>query len=143
MGAAAPGQQQKDNTPRTIDHWRPFKFSVYSHKQNTHVTVSKPNGDAIISMSCGNLGFRKSQRKRYDSAYQLLAFVLEQLYRDGWHEKINKLEVSLRGFGQGRQAAQKILLGYEGRYLKDKIVAVMDATKLKIGGTRAPNPRRV
>lgn len=121
----------------------PYHFHVYSHKHNTHVTVTKPNRDAIISLSCGNIGFKKARRKQYDAAYQLTVYVLERLYDAGWDQKIEQMEVILKGFGTGREAATKVLLGSEGARLKDKIVRVADATDIKFGGTRSPNPRRI
>lgn len=121
----------------------PYHFHIYSHKHNCHVTVTKPNRDAILSLSNGNLGFRKSQRKHYDSAYQLGAYVIDKLQQQGWHNKIEKMEVSLRGFGPGREAVTKVLLGNEGRLLRDKIVKVSDSTRLKFGGTRSKKPRRL
>lgn len=121
----------------------PFHFHIYSHKHNTHVTVTKPNRDAIVSLSCGNLGFRKSQRKHYDSAYQLGAYVIDKLQQQGWHNKIGALEVVLRGFGPGREAITKVILGNEGRLLRSKISKVSDSTRLKFGGTRSKKPRRL
>jgi len=56
---------------------------------------------------------------------------------------IRDLEVVLRGFGKGREAVTKALLGAEGRFLREKIKMVSDDTKLKFGGTRSPNPRRL
>ncbi|PHH52911.1 putative 37S ribosomal protein S18, mitochondrial [Ceratocystis fimbriata CBS 114723] len=125
------------------DTLEPFHFHVYSHKHNTHITVTRPNRNPIISMSCGNIGIRKSRRKNYDAAYQLTAYVLERLYHEGWQEKIKNLEVVLKGFGAGREAATKVLLGQEGKLLADKIIRVSDATKIKFGGTRSKNPRRI
>jgi small subunit ribosomal protein S11 len=121
----------------------PYHFHVYSHKHNTHVTVTKPNRNPIISLSCGNIGFRKSRRKQYDAAYQLTVYVLERLYDAGWDRRIDRMEVVLRGFGQGREAATKVLLGTEGSKLRDKIVRVSDATRIKFGGTKSRNPRRI
>lgn len=121
----------------------PYHFHIYSHRHNCHITVSKPNRDAILSLSNGNLGFRKSQRKHYDPAYQLGAYVIDKLQQQGWHNKIEKLEVCLRGFGHGREAVTKVLLGNEGRLWRDKIVKVSDSTRLKFGGTRSKNPRRL
>ncbi|KAK3942126.1 hypothetical protein QBC46DRAFT_380692 [Diplogelasinospora grovesii] len=121
----------------------PYHFHVYSHKHNTHITVSKPNRDAIISLSCGNLGFKKSARKHYDSAYQLGAYVIDKLHQQGIVKKIHKLEVILRGFGAGREAVTKVLLGNEGKMLRGKITRVADATRLKFGGTRSKKPRRL
>lgn len=121
----------------------PYHIHVYSHKHNTHVTVTKPNGDAILSMSNGGLGFKKSKRKTFDAAFQLSSFVLSRMTQEGWDRKINAIEVVLRGFGQGREAMTKALLGPEGRAFRDKIIRVSDATRLKIGGCRSRKPRRL
>ncbi|CAK7198595.1 hypothetical protein SEUCBS139899_001258 [Sporothrix eucalyptigena] len=120
-----------------------YHFAVYSHKHNTHVTVSKPNGQVILSVSCGHIGFRKSQRKTYDAAYQLGAYACDRLYQNNWHKKIKNMRVTLRGYGPGREAVTKILLGTEGRPLRDKITQVSDTTRLKFGGHRSPRIRRL
>ncbi|KAI0436246.1 hypothetical protein F4803DRAFT_542943 [Xylaria telfairii] len=121
----------------------PFHFHIYAHKHNTHITVTKPNRNAIVSISAGNLGFKKAKRGTYDAAYQLCAHVLDKLNQGGWHRKITSLEVVLRGFGAGREAATKVLLGNEGRQLRPHIKRVSDSTRLKFGGTRSPKPRRL
>jgi small subunit ribosomal protein S11 len=53
------------------------------------------------------------------------------------------LEIVMRGFGPGREAFTKAILGAEGRDIRSRISAVLDATRLKIGGTRSPKPRRL
>ncbi|KAK0667734.1 hypothetical protein QBC41DRAFT_304091 [Cercophora samala] len=121
----------------------PYHFHIYSHKHNTHVTLTKPNRDALISLSCGNLGFKHSGRKHYDSAYQLGAYVIDKMNQKGLTKKIHKLEVILRGFGSGREAVVKVLMGNEGKGLRDKIVKVSDSTRIKFGGTRSKKPRRL
>ena len=120
-----------------------YHFAVWAHKHNTHICVSKPNRDVIMSISCGHLGFRSAQRSSYDAAYQLGAYVCDKLYQNNWHKTIQRMRVSLRGFGPGREAVTKILLGMEGRALRPTITKVADTTRLKFGGTRSPNPRRL
>lgn len=66
-----------------------------------------------------------------------------RIKQKGLLRQMNGIELSLRDFGQGREAMQKILLGSEGNYVRDKIVRVMDATRLKFGGTRGKKPRRL
>lgn len=61
----------------------------------------------------------------------------------GINAQIKQLEVVLRGFGAGREAVTKALLGLEGKHLRHKIVKVADATRLKFGGTRSKKPRRL
>jgi small subunit ribosomal protein S11 len=134
-------------TPRSVqgkdDDLEPFHFHIYSTKHNTHITCSKPNREPIISLSCGNIGFRKSRRGTFDSAYSLTKYVLERLIHSGWPMKISRLEVVLRGFGQGREAALKVLMSPEGKVLREKIVRVADSTRIKFGGTRSEKPRRL
>ncbi|KAI1503722.1 translational machinery component [Biscogniauxia marginata] len=121
----------------------PYHLHFYSHKHNSHITVTRPDRGPIISLSAGNIGFKKAKRGTYDAAYQLTAYALDKLNQMGMHREINELEVVLRGFGTGREAAVKVLLGNEGRLLRDKIIKVSDSTRIKFGGTRSPKPRRL
>ncbi|KAI1122459.1 hypothetical protein F5Y10DRAFT_254065 [Nemania abortiva] len=136
-----------DNSASQGENWgpshEPFHFHIYSHKHNTHITVTKPNRNAIVSMSTGNLGFKKSKRGSHDAAHQLCTYVLDKLNQGGWHRKITSLEVVLRGFGPGREAATKVLLSNSGRLLRPYIKKVSDNTRLKFGGTRSPAPKRL
>ena len=56
---------------------------------------------------------------------------------------IRALEVVLRDFGPGREALTKILMGQEGREVRKRVTRVMDATRLKFGGTRSKKRRRL
>lgn len=107
------------------------------------MTLTNPNRDPIISKSAGNIGFKKSARGSYDAAYQLSAFMLGQIYESGLLNKIKRMEIILRGFGVGREAVSKALLGTEGRKLRDRIKQITDVTRLKFGGTRSRKPRRL
>ena len=116
---------------------------VYATKHNTHLTLTSITRDPILSLSAGNIGFRKAARGTYDAAYQLAAYTLRTMQEKGHLGKIGGLEVVLRGFGPGREAVTKVLLGAEGRYVRGKILKVTDGTRLKFGGTRSPKPRRL
>ena len=118
-------------------------FHVYATKHNTHITFTNPARDPVLSLSAGNIGFRKAGRGSYDAAYQLAAYVLKTLQEKGVMGNVAALEVVLRGFGPGREAVTKVLLGSEGRWVRGKIRKVTDATRLKFGGTRSPKPRRL
>lgn len=128
---------------KTEEDYEPFHLHVYSHKHNTHISCTKPNREAIISLSCGNIGFKNSRRGTFDSAYSLAKYVLERLVHMGWPMKIKRLELVFRGFGQGREAAMKVLMSPEGKVLRDKIVRVSDSTRVKYAGTRSKKPRRL
>lgn len=66
-----------------------------------------------------------------------------RIIQRGFLREIQALELVLRDFGPGREAVTKILMGQEGAALRGRIVRVMDATRLKFGGTRSPRPRRL
>ncbi|KAH8731141.1 hypothetical protein GQ44DRAFT_605035 [Phaeosphaeriaceae sp. PMI808] len=119
------------------------KLHIYSTKHNTHITLSKPNHDALISVSCGNIGFRKAGRGSYDAAYQLAAFVMSRIQDKGLLPQIQKLELVFRGFGSGREAVAKAIMGSEGKRIRGLIVKLSDSTRLKFGGVRSKKPRRL
>jgi len=96
-----------------------------------------------MSVSAGNIGFKKAARGTYDAAYQLTAYVIGRIQEEGLLTKIVDMEVVLRGFGVGREAVTKAILGAEGRLVRAKVKKVTDATRLKFGGTRSPKPRRL
>ncbi|KAK3299997.1 uncharacterized protein B0H64DRAFT_379658 [Chaetomium fimeti] len=148
MKRGSGGQEDTDSLSEDLaapedESTEPYHFHIYSHKHNTHITLTKPNRDALLSLSCGNLGFKKSGRKHYDSAYQLGAYVIDKMHQKGFASKINKMEVVLRGFGPGREAVVKVLMGNEGKLLRPKITRVSDSTRLKFGGTRSKKKRRL
>ena len=53
------------------------------------------------------------------------------------------IEVIMRVYGPGREAFQKALMGQEGQLIKPFVVKVTDSTRLKFGGTRSPEVRRL
>ncbi|KAL2789017.1 hypothetical protein BJX66DRAFT_307630 [Aspergillus keveii] len=116
---------------------------VYAHKHNTILTLTRPDGSPLLSMSCGHLGFRKGKRAGYDPAFQLCSHVFAQIQERGLLMDIQNLEIIYRGFHQGREAFNKILLGNEGRNIRGKVSKVSDSTRLKFGGTRSPRQRRL
>jgi small subunit ribosomal protein S11 len=141
----------------------PHHFHIYCTKHNTHITLTRPNREPILSFSSGNIGFRKAQRGSYDAGFQLAAYVMKMIQDrgllrmptavavqdertikgKGQEKAIQRLEVVVRGFGKGREAVVKALMGNEGRGLRNRVVKISDATRLKFGGTRSPNPRRL
>jgi small subunit ribosomal protein S11 len=144
----------------------PYHLNVFAHKHNVHITFTEPSRSPILSLSCGNIGLRKSQRSTYDAAYQLAAYTFRKMAEKQWRiggKKANTgkmqtladiqkptgygtgvgIEVVMRGFGPGREAFQKALLGTEGRIIKPLIAKVTDYTRLKFGGTRSRKVRRL
>ena len=146
FGTIIPGSSSATLRDLVIRDWEEddrHKLHIYSHRHNTHITLSKPNRDALISVSCGNIGFRKAGRGTYDAGYQLAAFVMSRIQDKGLLPQIQKLELIYRGFGAGREAVTKAILGAEGKRIRPLIVKLSDSTRLKFGGVRSKKPRRL
>ncbi|KAB8339059.1 hypothetical protein FH972_021995 [Carpinus fangiana] len=122
-----------------------YYFHVYATKHNTHITVCTPKHEPMkkLSLSAGNIGFKKANRGTYDAAYQLASYVLSRIVEQGNLAEMKRVEIVLRGFGVGREAVTKAILGQEGSMIRSRIVGITDATRLKFGGTRSPKPRRL
>ena len=157
LDSDTPPQNQITTYP-SIYHQR-HRLHVYATKHNTHITLTAPvphkdtndnnpyrapePNKVILSLAAGNIGFRKAGRGSYDAAFQLTAFVTKQIKERGLLREIRDMEVVLRGFGAGREAVTKALLGVEGKNIRGKIKSVVDSTRLKFGGPRSPKPRRL
>ncbi|KAJ5379279.1 hypothetical protein N7509_012398 [Penicillium cosmopolitanum] len=125
------------------DRAPPHHLHVYCHKHNTILTLTRPNGNPMLSMGTGQIGFRKGGRAGFDPAYQLSSHVLSQIQERGYLLEIKRLEVVFRGFGKGREAFTKVLLGNEGRNVRGLVNRVTDSTRVKFGGTRSRKVRRL
>jgi small subunit ribosomal protein S11 len=133
----------KNSFAREWEEDTKHKLNIYATKHNTHITLADPKRDALISVSCGNIGFRKAGRGSYDAGYQLAAFVMSRIKDKGLLPQIKELELIYRGFGAGREAVTKAILGAEGKQIRPLIVKLSDSTRLKFGGVRSKKPRRL
>jgi len=125
------------------DRAPPHHLHVFAHKHNTILTLTRPNGDPMMSLSTGSIGFRKGGRAGFDPAYQLSSYVMTQIQDRGYLMEIKRLEIVYRGFGKGRDAFTKVLLGNEGRNVRGLVSLVTDSTRIKFGGTRSRKVRRL
>ena len=125
------------------DRAPPHHLHVFSHKHNTMITLTRPNGNPLMSLGCGQIGFRKAGRSGFDPAYQLSSHVMSQIQERGYLLEIKRLEIVYRGFGKGRDAFTKVLLGNEGRNIRGLVSRVTDSTRVKFGGTRSRKVRRL
>jgi small subunit ribosomal protein S11 len=116
---------------------------LFARRHNTHITLTKPNREPILSLSAGNINFKKANRGSFDAAYQLVTYAITQIVERGILQEIEKLEIVLRGYGAGREALQKVLLGTEGQLVKYKVYRITESTRLKFGGTKSHNVRRL
>ena len=107
---------------------------IHSTFNNTIVTLTDTNGNALSWASAGGLGFRGS-RKSTPFAAQMAA---EQAAKAAMEHGLKVVEVFVKGPGGGREAAIRSLqaAGLE-------VNAIKDVTPIPHNGCRPPKRRRV
>jgi small subunit ribosomal protein S11 len=107
---------------------------IQSTFNNTIVTISDTNGNAVSWASAGELGFRGS-RKSTPFAAQSAAETAAKIAMDFGMKSV---EVFVKGPGQGREAAIRALqsAGLE-------VTMIKDVTPIPHNGCRPPKRRRV
>jgi small subunit ribosomal protein S11 len=107
---------------------------IYSSFNNTIVTITDAQGNAIAWSSAGQAGF-KGSRKGTPFAAQLAA---EGAGRSAKEHGVRVLDVLLRGPGSGRESA---LRGLQAQGFE--IVTIRDVTSIPHNGCKPPKRRRV
>lgn len=113
-------------------------FSGIAHIQstfnNTLVTITDVNGNAISWASSGARGF-KGSRKSTPFAAQLAA---EEAGRKAMDHGMKNLAVFVKGPGSGRESAVRAL-----QQVGFRVTVIRDVTPIPHNGCRAPKRRRV
>ena len=106
---------------------------IHSTFNHTRVTITDPQGNVISWSSAGALGF-KGSRKSTPYAAQMVA---EAAAKSAVDQGVAKVEVAVKGPGQGREAAIRSLTvaGLE-------ITAITDVTAVPHNGCRPPKKPR-
>jgi len=107
---------------------------VNSTFNNTLITISDAQGNAISWSSAGSMGF-KGSRKSTPYAAQVAA---EDAAKKAMEHSMKTLEVHVRGPGSGRESALRALqaTGFT-------ITTIRDVTPIPHNGCRPPKRRRV
>ena len=107
---------------------------IRSTFNNTIVTITDMQGNALSWSSAGALGFRGS-RKSTPFAAQMAA---ETAAKTSMEHGLKNIEVTVKGPGSGREAAVRALqaAGLE-------VTAIIDVTPVPHNGCRPPKRRRV
>jgi len=107
---------------------------VNSTFNNTLITISDAQGNAISWSSAGTMGF-KGSRKSTPYAAQIAA---EDAGKKAMEHGVKTLEVYVRGPGSGRESALRALqaAGFT-------ITSIRDVTPIPHNGCRPPKRRRV
>ena len=101
---------------------------------NTLVTITDVQGNAIAWSSAGSLGF-KGSRKSTPYAAQMAA---EDAGRKAVEHGVKTLEIEVKGPGSGRESALRAL-----QVVGFTITTIRDVTPIPHNGCRPPKRRRV
>jgi len=101
---------------------------------NTIITVTDPQGNAICWSSSGSAGFKGTRKSTPYAAKVAAETAVAKIKPYG----IESVMVEVKGLGPGREQAVR---GLQGAGLN--LDAIMDVTPIAHGGCRAPGRRRV
>ena len=101
---------------------------------NTIVTITDTNGDALCYASAGTVGFKGSRKSTPFAAQRAAEVAAEKAGKFG----LKEIEVRVKGPGSGRESAITALQA-AGMNIK----AIEDVTPLPHNGCRPPKKRRV
>ena len=126
-GGRRPKKRERKNIAYGVAH-------IKSSFNNTIITISDQQGNAIAWASSGNVGF-KGSRKSTPFAAQLAA---ETVARRAMEHGVRKVDVVVKGPGSGRETAIRTIqnTGIE-------VVGIKDVTPIPHNGCRQPKRRRV
>lgn len=107
---------------------------IQSSFNNTIVTVTDMNGNAIAHSSAGSLGYRGSRKSTPFAAQQAAEVAVKAAMEHG----LRSAEVYVKGPGQGRESAIRALgvCGVE-------VTLIKDVSPIPHNGCRPPKRRRV
>jgi small subunit ribosomal protein S11 len=122
-----PRRRERKNIASGVAH-------VSATFNNTKITITDAQGNAIAWSSSGSLGF-KGSRKSTPYASQMAA---ESAGRKAMEHGMTTLEIQVKGPGSGRESALRALqtVGFT-------ITAIRDVTPIPHNGCRARKRRRV
>jgi small subunit ribosomal protein S11 len=124
---ARPRRRERKNITSGVAH-------VSATFNNTMITITDAQGNAIAWSSSGSQGF-KGSRKSTPFAAQMAA---EDAGRKAMEHGVRTLEVQVKGPGAGRESALRALqsVGFT-------ITSIRDVTPIPHNGCRPPKRRRV
>lgn len=107
---------------------------IHSSNNNTIVTITDEQGNAVSWCSAGKLGFRGSRKNTPFAAGQAAEIAGKAAKEQG----INSVEVFVKGPGNGREAAIRALQTAE-----INITSIQDVSPIPHNGCRPPKRRRI
>jgi small subunit ribosomal protein S11 len=107
---------------------------VFATFNNTIITITDPNGNALAWATAGTAGF-KGSRKSTPYAARLAA---RNVAKAAQEHGVQEVEVIVKGPGPGREAAIRALQSSDIR-----VTTIRDITPVPHNGCRPPKKRRV
>jgi small subunit ribosomal protein S11 len=118
-------------TKRTLSHGKAYIHATFN---NTIITITDLQGNAVVWASAGSSGF-KGSRKSTPYAARLAA---QEVLKAAKDLGLQEVDVLVKGPGPGREAAIRALMGTEL-----KVRSISDVTPIPHNGCRPPKKRRV
>lgn len=129
--STAAKKSAKKRVKKNVDHGQAH---IQSSFNNTIVTLTDAQGNAISWASAGGLGFRGS-RKSTPYAAQMAA---ETAAKSAVTQGLKSVDVMVKGPGTGREAAIRAL-----QACGINVTSIKDVTPVPHNGCRPPKRRRV
>lgn len=107
---------------------------IHATFNNTIVTMTDMQGNAVVWASCGTVGY-KGSRKSTPYAARVAA---EEAARQAMDNGMREVEIYVKGPGPGRESAIRALQASGMR-----VVAIHDVTPIPHNGCRPPKKRRM
>jgi small subunit ribosomal protein S11 len=127
MGTASTKRKVKRHVARAI-------VNIKASFNNTHVTITDPNGETIAWGSAGIVGFKGTRKSTPFAATRAAEHAAQNAMRQG----VKVVVVKVKGAGSGRESAIRALSN-SGL----NVLSIEDVTPLPHNGCRARKRRRV
>lgn len=124
----------KSRKKRTVRQVSQAIVHVHASFNNTIVTVTDQNGNALAWSSAGHMGFKGPKKSTPYAASQVVENVVQKAAEFG----VKEVHVLTTGIGSGRDSAVRTL-----QSAGLSVLSMKDVTPTPHNGCRAPKPRRL
>jgi small subunit ribosomal protein S11 len=124
-------KKKKNVTLRQVPHGQAHVHASYN---NTIVTITDLNGNALAWSSAGHMGFKGPKKSTPYAASQVVEDIVKKAALYG----VKEVDVYTNGIGSGRDSALRTL-----NSAGMNILSVKDVTPVPHNGCRPPKPRRL